>query len=429
MNSKKDLIIIGGGPSGLMSALTASKIGLSAVLIEKKHDIGTYKRSCCSMLLTEPGMHGDYLAFRDNTICFLKNDFSVRYTGRYADLWQSIRISPSGNTLKLGKRAYPIAKVIDKAQLQRDLLNDIDTSKVDILTGTVASNLEQGDKGVKVKITNNGKQSWIEGKIALVCDGVNSPIVNNLGLNKERKHFFTSKVVSYVLANTHIPYPNSWITFMGKSASPTGAIYMLPKPIGNGESDVYEISQGLPLLGKLDYSAKWLLDNFLKNSSFKEWFADAKIIDVHGTTHIMRSPLSDPRYGKALFVGDSASFMEVDNQGALMCGYRAAHSALSEIEGGNGFEQYKKFWESSFEFNNEALLSPIIKGFGLSAFSDEEINYLFSLTEGERYDGYVNHFTIGKLILGIFVGKMNKIKAERPDIAEKFSKFLKQINE
>jgi len=143
----------------------------------------------------------------------------------------------------------------------------------------------------------------------------------------------------------------------------------------------------------------------------------------------MRSPIKKPFLQKTLFVGDSAAFMEVDNQGALMCGLNAANAAVKEIRGENGFEDYYNFWNDFFEFNDESLLSPIIKGFGFSAFSDDEIDYLFSLTKGEFHSGYVNHFTVGRVILNIFIDKLPQIRKEKPQIGEKLENFVKKINE
>ena len=143
----------------------------------------------------------------------------------------------------------------------------------------------------------------------------------------------------------------------------------------------------------------------------------------------MRSPIKKPFLKRTLFVGDSAAFMEVDNQGALMCGFNAAKAAFKEIEGEKGFAEYSDFWNEYFEFNDESLLNPIIKGFGFSVFSDDEIDYLFSITKNELFSGYVNHFTIGRVILNIFIEKLPVIRKERPEIGEKLEAFVKKINE
>jgi len=43
---KYDLIIIGGGPGGLMAAKTAAEDGLKVVLIERKRNITEINRAC-----------------------------------------------------------------------------------------------------------------------------------------------------------------------------------------------------------------------------------------------------------------------------------------------------------------------------------------------------------------------------------------------
>ena len=46
MAKKYDLIIVGGGPGGLMAAKTAAEDGLKVVLIERKRDITEIDRAC-----------------------------------------------------------------------------------------------------------------------------------------------------------------------------------------------------------------------------------------------------------------------------------------------------------------------------------------------------------------------------------------------
>ena len=46
------------------------------------------------------------------------------------------------------------------------------------------------------------------------------------------------------------------------------------------------------------------------------------------------------------------AFAEVENQGALMCGYHAGNAIRKEIEGKDGFKDYVDWWLKSFEFLN-----------------------------------------------------------------------------
>ena len=43
---KYDLIVVGGGPGGLMAAKTAAEDGLKVLLIERKRNITEIKRAC-----------------------------------------------------------------------------------------------------------------------------------------------------------------------------------------------------------------------------------------------------------------------------------------------------------------------------------------------------------------------------------------------
>ena len=46
MAKKYDLIVVGGGPGGLMAAKTAAEDGLKVLLIERKKDITEINRAC-----------------------------------------------------------------------------------------------------------------------------------------------------------------------------------------------------------------------------------------------------------------------------------------------------------------------------------------------------------------------------------------------
>ncbi|GAI99384.1 unnamed protein product, partial [marine sediment metagenome] len=49
---KYDLIVVGGGPGGLMAAKTAAEDGLKVVLIERKRNITEINRACSQIFYT-----------------------------------------------------------------------------------------------------------------------------------------------------------------------------------------------------------------------------------------------------------------------------------------------------------------------------------------------------------------------------------------
>ena len=101
-----DVIIAGAGPSGLTAAMTATREGLSVLLVETKEHITRKTRPCCSMWLLEPGFHDEGWTFKDNTIYFHRNDFSIPYTGGIVDLVPECENVCSGECPAYGKEAY-----------------------------------------------------------------------------------------------------------------------------------------------------------------------------------------------------------------------------------------------------------------------------------------------------------------------------------
>lgn len=418
-----DIAIAGGGPSGLMAAKTASEYGLKVILVDLKRDIPKYMRPCCAMWMTEPGYHKEYYHFQGNKIIFQENDFFVNYDGNYVDLKRSVRISTKGYTVSMGKKHYPIARVIEKEALLRGLLNEALKNGVEVRPQTIALGAEEGEKSVKLKVMHNGKKSQIDAKILLAADGVDSRIVESLGLNKERKIIYRTNVIAYHMANVKTTYNDAWVRFIGKGFTEFGGGGMLPKAENGGKETIFEI-YGPPIYN-VPLSKKEMMRRLLDFPLFKDWFREAELIDKLICRWTVWDPIQEPAKGKIIIVGDSASFQEVENQGALMCGYWAANASKEELEGRSGFNNYNRLWNKHFIFNDKKMLEQSCRGAWFRTLNDDEINYLYSLIDGIMIDGYINHFSSGENILLALRKYLDRIKKERPDIATKMEEFYK----
>jgi hypothetical protein len=130
-------------------------------------------------------------------------------------------------------------------------------------------------------------------------------------------------------------------------------------------------------------------------------------------------PLERPVMGNVLSIGDTAAFAEVENQGALMCGYRAGRAMIRELRGENGIEEYIDWWNNSFEFFNPEI-HRIAQGYAINPYyEDEEIDYLFSLIEGEVLEGTVNQYKIPRRLWDAIFRHRERIQEERPDLFKK----------
>ena len=54
---------------------------------------------------------------------------------------------------------------------------------------------------------------------------------------------------------------------------------------------------------------------------------------------------------------------------------------------------------------------------------DDELDYLFSLTDKEKYKGYVNEHSSKETTMGALMSHMEEIKRDKPGLAAKIEKF------
>ena len=415
-----DVIIAGAGPAGLTAAMYATREGLSVLLVETKENITRKTRPCCSMWLLEPGFHDEGWTFKDNTIFFHRNDFAIPYAGGIVDLYRSVRMSAQGHSLLMGKKLTPIGKVIDKEKLLESLLGSVERNKAEIRRRTTCLGVEEQKNGVKVLLRHDGTQEWVKGKYLLAADGVDSKVVQSLGLNDKRKIIIRTPILHYYYADVRIPYGDAWVQFIGDGFNGVSGT-LLHKPDTQGYSNVYEIGAVPP--PKSGMGVKEAITRLISHPVLKEMLSGSRLIKRMGCRWTLWDPIPEPARGRVIIVGDAASFQEVENQGAIMCGYNAVHAVVESEKGEDGFCRYNSFWQKSFEFNNPEILKNTWKAFIFGYLGNENLDYILSLTEGKMLDGYVNHFTCADVIFGFIMSQLSRIERERPELAEKIKQF------
>jgi digeranylgeranylglycerophospholipid reductase len=430
MQKTYDVIVVGAGPAGLIAAKTVGESGKSVLLVDVKKNITKIFRSCCSNLILEEGTHKEAVSYKDGKIYFKENDFSVPYTGKIMPLKNSIKVAPGGTPLIVTGKSPEgyVALSFEKEVLANDIFQQVQAiSNIEIMNETLAIKAENTEDGVIVTLRKNGEDVQVKGKIAVAADGVNSKIVQSLGLNKTKRKFFAQfAVVSFHMENVKCPYPDSWVTFVGKghTRAQMGQLYMCPKPHnGQTEPPVYELTLGMPVMPQKSYVVEEELRNFISEGRFSSWFKDMKIVDTRAATLNFYTPLLDPVDGRVVVVGDAAAFIETYIQGAIMYGYQAGKAINKFLETGSGLEDYSASWGESFEYNDPEEIKLATQGFGLHVLSDEDLDYLFKLTEGDENKGFVNEFSDPITARKALMRNIDTVRKERPKLAETMDKF------
>jgi len=417
-----EVIVVGAGPAGLMAAKTAAEQNLNVALIERRKDITKWTRADCMVFYgLEGDFQGENIRVEIGKLIFPQNGFEVKYTGGLYPLYSVRLLSPGGHRVDFISK-YPIATVFDKEILLRDLLSEVEKLGITIFSGTLGLKAENTKKGAKVLIKSRGKESWLEAQKVIAADGINSRITESVGLNKERPYMGTFKTVQYIMEGVENPYPNSWTQFYGRSISPFAPPHFLQTVCG-------ERLQKLGAIRPEPGNPEEDLKNFIKKGRYSSWFKRAKLVYKMGASGRLFMPIERPVIGNVLAIGDTAAFAEVENQGALMCGYRAAHAMLKELEGKNGIKDYVNWWQQSFEFNKPEV-HRVAQGYAINPhYEDEEIDCLFSLVEGEVLEGTVIQYRVPKLLWDAILRHKELIQKERPELSQKIEGIHKMTTQ
>jgi len=420
MKKDYDLIVIGAGPGGLMAAKTAIERGLDVLLVERKKEIRTIRRTCCASFYLEPNYMSETTQVEEGKLVFPKNGFTVNYSGSLWPIKEKYGISPGfkkWHMVRFESEDYskdtPLSVVLDKEALIEGLLAEIKKLGVTVMNGTKAKKIENTADGIKLEIYKEGQYLEMNGKKAIIADGVNSKMVESMGLNKDRKVMGPSAVfLEYVMDGVDNPFPNAVLNFHGKKISKFGPVFLWPN------------SKGLPrimAMNRLPEYPKKVIDYFMNESPYASWFKHARILEKTAGAIMPRSAILDPCIGNIVIIGDAASFIEVENQGAMMCGFRAGNAVCEEINGSDGFKGYRNWWKHSFEFNHPELLKKMaaLPALEVVGHSDEDIDYLFSLVDGEDIYGTCSQCRSGAAILNAILKHSETIKGEKPALYEK----------
>jgi flavin-dependent dehydrogenase len=417
MQNGFDLVVVGGGPGGLAAAKIAAEQGMKVALVEAKKDISKITRTCCQIFYLNHISGGntyikpvriELASGGGNTrLLFPDIDLAFEYSGPIRACYDWRNFSPDGTCVYTAKN-FLWGFVFDKGLLLKGLLDDIEQSGVTVLNQTRGIRAENTSAGVKVEIQDSKrKTSFIEARHAIIANGVNSRIVENLGLNKERKPLAPPlRILSYIMEGVECPYPlDSWLSISYPSISTFINLWMGPMADGTRQ---------VAATGKETDSPSDMLQRLLSSPHFSSWFKNATIVSKGGCAMSPRFPIAEPVVGNIFIIGDSAAPAETWVQGALACGHQAVMSIL-----GGDTQKYLRWWKESFAFNTPTWFEEMARYPALNMFfTDEEVDYLYGLIK----DQVVSNIPEGVLAQEEIVAK------DQPAIHEKLKKVKEIIS-
>jgi len=424
---KYDLIVVGGGPGGLMAAKTAAEDGLKVVLIERKRNITEINRACLQVFyihkvtaspeVEEGKSHADgYIEPVSVELLpdrcrfhLLGPGFSLDYDGSYTPYYHWIDLSPSGYLIHRHKPNDKIwALFYQKEVFLAGLLALAQKAGAEILPETIGMGAENTPDGVKVRVRGKSGEQTLEARTAIAADGLSSTIVDSLGLNKDRKVMTPPiKILDYEMEGVEPNIPGftlPWISI--PSLNPYGNFGMGLK--AEGRVSLFAMTSGT-------LAPSTALDNFMKHPNFAPWFRNARVVKKTAASVEpgLRTPIGEPVAGNVVIIGDAGAPVETWIQGAVACGYQAVKAIEKELNGQKGYPEYIAWWQQAFAFNDPHYWK-VAGVFPLNYIcTDDEIDYIYKLFEGR----------IGCAV-GMLAKNLDLIKKGRPELYQKLIKTL-----
>jgi flavin-dependent dehydrogenase len=383
MAKEHNVIIIGAGSAGLTAAWKAAEKGLKVVVIEKKNDICKVVRTTGNAFRNRTLMNGEFLTVEKQegraNIHFQNSDFDLEYTGALIDTYDAYSFSNGGYCMRKTRNDRPSTCVFSVKDLYNDLKGKAEEAGASFLTGTLALIAEKTDQGVRVQIKKGGKLSWLEADLAIAADGLNSRLVEAMGLNKDRTFYVKGPCFETTFEDVAFPYPVGTSSFRGKTttAGIDAHVFLYPSAEGKNAFSVM-VQTKMPA-----NQGPKVIKHLTTQSIFAPWFKNAKPLSPTAAMVTLRSALVTPYADRTLFIGDASAYGETLVTGAIRCGYHAADAVYKEISGQKGFAEYQDFWVSNFDYvknpKKQADYTRILLLYGY--LTEDELDLLYKLSQ------------------------------------------------
>ena len=351
MKPSYDIIVVGGGPAGSMTAKYAAENGADVCVLEKTRDIGYPVR--CGEAVGHDGVT-QFVEMQKNWIAEKINSCTL--------------VSPDGTKLDV-PFANETGYILNRRIFDYDLSRLASKAGAQIFTKVkVQGLLFENDKTIGVKVNHLGENKEIKGKIIVGADGVDSRVGRWAGLKTTVKIRDMESCMQYSVSNIEVKR-NNMTMFVGKNYAPGGYLWIFPK--GENFANI-----GLGISGKYSKhkSAKKYLDEFMSRE-----FPEASIHTSMCGGCPIAYPIKKPIADNIMIVGDAAHHINPVTGGGItpamksgmLAGIVGAEAIKCNDQSEKFLEKYVKKIDNDFTKRHHTLYK--IKE-AISQLSDEDIN-------------------------------------------------------
>lgn len=394
-NLTTDVLVIGGGPSGSMTAKWAARHGAKVLLIEKRQEIGSPVR--CG-----EGMSKEWL-----------KEVEITPSSRWINLEvEGARIfSPSEKVFEINEKhaGNEVGYVVERDAFDKQLAIDAANAGAEILLKTAATGLlKEGGRIVGVRAKEFGEPFEIRAKVTIGADGFESQVGRWAGLPTNIAMRDMDSCLQYRMTN--VDCDTRYCDFYLGTVAPGGYVWVFPKAEGLANVGIgVQLSQITEPAAARTYLDRWIAKH--------PGYAKGKTIDVVGGGVSIAPPLKQTVTDGLMLVGDAARMIDPLTGGGIangciagkICGEVAANAVREGTPSKEFFQAYEKGWRARLE---EKLYRNWLAKEKLCSLSDATFDKVVDALEGVRLEKLTVH---------------NILKAVRdkyPEVTKEFEAFL-----
>lgn len=340
-----DVIVVGGGPSGLYAAGKLAEFGLNVLLLERKHAVGEHI-VCTGIVSAEA-----FREFELSRASVIKNIQKIQW------------ISPFGSTVEYEHPAV-FAHIVDREKFDKDLSQRAITSGVQLELNREVVDVSVGRNKVVVMAKGNGRDAeHYDSRVVIIATGINYHLNKKLGLG------FPKSFLNGVQAEISLDNVEYTQVFVGRNYAQGAFAWLVP--IGGDIVRIGLMTEEDPL-----GSFTRLIERVGKE---KKTGFERKIIQHK---KIAQGFVSKTYGHRVLALGEAAGQVKTTTGGGiyfgLLCSGIASlflKKAFEERDfSANNFAEYEKRWKKLIQ--KEVLLGYYARRF-FGKFNDRQLEKLF----------------------------------------------------
>ncbi len=324
-----DVVVVGAGPGGSISAKTCAEKGLNVLIVEKRQEIGVPVR--CAEGISKKALER-----------FVEVD--KRFIAR--EVIGAKIFAPDGTEIVLSEEraGNEVGYVLERKVFDRHLAKLAVKAGAEVMVKTTATGIRRDGNHIIVKLKRMGEEFDVRTKIVIGADGVESRVAKWFGIDTTLKLNEIESCVQYLMTNIDFD-PDYCYFWIGNRIAPGGYIWLFPK----GPSSANVGIGVMPALAKRH--PKEYLDEFVGRN-----FKDGRIVELVAGAVPVYGEIKTAVADNLMLVGDAARHADPITGGgianAMKAGYYAGIVAAEAVKKGDYsrsfLKRYDELWKNDF---------------------------------------------------------------------------------